>query len=95
MKKTKVKRLSVRSKARNVKCGNWGGLFNKKRFEWMEEEKKNWLKKLTIEKSVKILESLTSPNTLNEFKNNFFPDNPVCLKFTLRNNKNGIASRNI
>ena len=71
------------------------GLFDKKRFKKMDEDKKIFLKKLTLKKGIEIFESLTSAETLNEFKGCFLPDHPVCLKFTLKKHRNGIASRSI
>ena len=70
------------------------GLFNKKRAKNMEKERERFLKKLTLKRGIKIFESLTSPETLKEFKNSFWPDHPVCLKYTLKH-RNGIASRGI
>lgn len=66
------------------KWGNWGGLFNKKRFEWMEEEKKLWLKNLTMEKALKLEEALISSEFIWEFRKNFFEDNPVSLEIGLK-----------
>lgn len=59
------------------------GLFDKKRFKRMEKEKERFLRKLTLNKSIAIFESLTSAETLNEFAGRCLPDHPVCLKFTL------------
>lgn len=72
-------------------------LFDKKRFEWMEKERREWLQSLSIEKSIKILESLTTSEMLNEFREGikFFSDKPVCLKFCLKRQKNGITTKNI
>lgn len=68
---------------KKTKGPNWG-LLNKERFKWMEEEKTRYLRSLTIEKSVEIFESLTSPEMMNEFKAQFRSDTPVCLRLTLR-----------
>jgi len=59
------------------------GLFDKKRFEWLAQEKANYLRKLSIKKSVKIMEGLIG--FADELRGNFFPDNPRCLKLGLRN----------
>ena len=71
---------------KKIKGPNWGFL-NKERFKWMEEEKTKYLRGLTIEKSVEIFESLTSPEMVNEFKDRFLLDTPVCLELTLRKSK--------
>jgi len=63
------------------------GLFDKKRFEWLEQDRVKHLKNLTIEESVRMMEDLV--NFANELRDNFFPDNPVSLKISLkRNNRN-------
>lgn len=74
---------------------NWGGLFNKKRFEWITKEKVKSLRNLTIEKSVLMLESLTLPETLNEFKKQPFIHTPLCLKVGLKVRRDDFTSRNI
>ena len=76
----------VRVKLIDMKKSN-KGLFDKKRFEWIEQEKIKYLKNLSIEKGVAILESLTSPSVLNEFIHNFSLDNPLCLKISLKRRK--------
>ncbi len=67
---------------------NWGGLFNKKRFEWMEEEKRKWLQNLTLEDSIKMTERFLSSNMFEGLKDNFLYDEPVSLKLGLRRRKN-------
>ena len=63
------------------------GLFDKKRFEWLEQDRVKHLKNLTIEESVRMMEDLV--NFANELRDNFFPDNPLSLKISLkRNNRN-------
>jgi hypothetical protein len=74
---------------------NWGGLFSKRRFEWMEEKKFEYLKNLTVEKSVLMLESLTSPEVLNEFRKQDVSHNPLSLKFGLIVRKDGFTPRDI
>jgi hypothetical protein len=71
------------------------GLLDKKRFEKIEKEKELFLKNLALKRGIRIFESLTSAETLNEFKGNFSPDNPVCLKITLMRQRSEIASRSI
>jgi len=55
-----------------------------KRFEFQEAAKAKYLKGLTIEKSIKMVENLTC--FANELRRNFFPDSPFCLKIGLRKN---------
>lgn len=69
------------------------GLLNKKRFEWVEEEKVEYLKNLSLKESVRILESLTSPGILAEFIDKFLQDHPMCLKKTLKKRKWQILPR--
>lgn len=62
-------------------------LFDKKRFEWLEQDRVKHLKNLTIAESVRMMEHLV--NFANELKDNFSPDNPLSLKISLkRNNRN-------
>ncbi|MEW5694247.1 MAG: hypothetical protein AB1765_13245 [Candidatus Hydrogenedentota bacterium] len=67
-------------------------LFDRKRFQWLEQEKDKFLKTLTIEKSVEIFESLTDPKIFSQYKVNYksYPDNPVSLKKCLKRIKSGI-----
>ncbi|MEW6007331.1 MAG: hypothetical protein AB1595_04150 [bacterium] len=67
-----------------MKKGRNKGLLDKKRFEWMEEERREYLKGLSIKKSIESFEGLTSASMLNEFKAGFSSDNPVCLKIGLK-----------
>jgi hypothetical protein len=71
---------------RKTKGPNWG-ILDEERFKWMEKEKIKYLRGLTIEKSVEIFESLTSPEMVNEFKDQPLMDTPVCLKIALRKQK--------
>ncbi len=59
-------------------------LLDGKRFKWLEKRKVEYLRNLSLKESVRIFESLTSPQILEEFIDNFFPDNPVCLKIALK-----------
>jgi len=62
---------------------NKKGLFDNKRFKWLEQERFERLKGLSIEKSVKMMEGLIS--FANELRRNFLPDNPCSLKIGLKN----------
>ncbi len=64
------------------------GLLDKRRFAWLEKEKREFLRNLTIKKSAEILESLTSKKTLEEFKTNFDLDHPLSLRLGLKKGKN-------
>lgn len=61
----------------------------------LEKDKRRFLKTLTIDKSIKIFESLTSSETMNEFIDNFTPDHPQSLKLTLKRRQSGIPTRSI
>ncbi|MCX7785914.1 MAG: hypothetical protein N2201_06810 [candidate division WOR-3 bacterium] len=61
------------------------GLFNKKRFEWLKQERIASLQKLSIKKSVKMMETLVG--FANELRDNFLLDEPVSLKIGLKRNK--------
>lgn len=63
------------------------GLFNKKRFEWLEQNRIEQLRSLSIKKGVAIFESLTAPAVLNEFVHNFSLDKPLGLKISLKRYK--------
>jgi len=67
---------------------NWGGLFNKKRFEWMEEEKQRWLQNLTLKESTRITERFLSSNMFEMFKSSFLYDEPLSFTLGLMRRKN-------
>lgn len=60
------------------------GLLSKKRFKAMREEHIRRLRSLTVQKSARILQSLTSISALKGLGNDFVPDNPLCLRLGLR-----------
>ena len=64
------------------------GLFDRKRFEWMETDRIKDLQSLNVEKSIRMTEQLIE--LANEFRHNYqsFADNPVCLRIGLKR-KNG------
>ncbi|PIP54972.1 MAG: hypothetical protein COX07_02470 [Bacteroidetes bacterium CG23_combo_of_CG06-09_8_20_14_all_32_9] len=70
----------------------WGGIFNKKRFEWMEEEKKKWLQKLTPQVSIKITQSFLSSGMFDKFTDNFVYNEPLCFKLSLRSRKKNVKT---
>jgi len=71
----------------------WGGLFNKKRFVWMEEEKGKRLQNLTMTESIKMTEEILSSNMFEKFRDNFISDKPVCFKLGLKIRKRNVRGR--
>lgn len=65
----------------------WGGIYNKKRFDWLEKERREQLRKLTINQSIKIVEDLTSKAALSQFLPQLKQHIPVCLKLSLTQHK--------
>lgn len=63
------------------------GLFDKKKFEWMEKEKKKWLQNLSLEESIRLTENLLSSNMFEQFRDNFIYNKPVCFKIGLKKRK--------
>lgn len=70
-------------------------LLDKKRFEALGREKRGYLRKLTVEKSIEILESLTSKEALADMRDCAFIHSPLSLKIGLKRRKNGITARSI
>lgn len=68
------------------------GFFDKKRFEWMEGEKKKWLQNLTLDESIKITEEFLSSNMFEQLRNNFSYDEPTSLKLSLKERKNNVRA---
>ena len=66
----------------------WGGIYNQKRFDWLEKERREQLRKLTVSQSVKLLEQLTSKTTLAPFLSYYKQHIPVSLKLSLSQYKN-------
>lgn len=60
------------------------GLLDKERFKLLEREKKQWLKNLPMKKAIRLEERLLSSCFIWEWRKNFFPDKPVCLKYILK-----------
>lgn len=58
---------------------------DKRRFEVLEREKKARLKKLSFKEGIEMEENLLSSGFLRLMRKSFLPDNPVCLKYALRN----------
>jgi hypothetical protein len=59
-------------------------LWGKNRFKDLENERRVWLENLSLRKAVKLQEMLTRSSLIWELRKNFLPDNPVCLKDSLK-----------
>jgi hypothetical protein len=68
-------------------------LFDKKRFEWMEEEKKKWLQNLTLEESIRMTEEFLSSRMFEKFRDRFTYTEPVCFKLGLKRRKENVRKR--
>lgn len=66
------------------KYKNNKGLLDKNRFKAWEKEKAYWLKNLSWKKALRLEESLLSSSFIWKWRKNFFADNPLCLKDSLR-----------
>jgi hypothetical protein len=66
------------------------GLLDKNRFKGWEEERTNKLKILTLKEAVKMTENLLSSMLIEELRDNFFDDMPLCLKLSLKRQKNEV-----
>ena len=67
-------------------------LLDKKRFEISEKEKRGYLRELTAEKSIEILEALTSIEALAGMRDRAFIHSPLSLKIGLKIRKNEITA---
>lgn len=59
------------------------GLLDKSRFKQADEEKKRWLKNLSLKKALQLEEALISSELIWEWRKNFPKDNPIGLKNAL------------
>jgi len=76
-----------------MKKYRWGGLFNKKRFVWMEDEREKRLQNLTMTESIKMTEDILSSNMFEKFRKNIIYDRPVSFKIGLKTRKENVRSR--
>ena len=60
------------------------GLLDQKRFEALEREKKRWLRTLSWKKAIRLEEDMLSCSLVDEWRDNFPKDNPVCLAMLLK-----------
>jgi hypothetical protein len=59
------------------------GLLDQKRFESLEREKRRWLQTLSWKKAIRIEEDMLSCSLVDEWRDHFPEDKPVCLKMSL------------
>jgi len=62
-------------------------IFDKKRFEWLEKEKTEWLRNLTLSDSIKMTEEFLSSNMFEQFRGKFTYNEPLCFKLGLKRKK--------
>jgi len=63
------------------------GLLDQKRFEFLEREKRRWLRNLSWKKAIRLEEKMLSSRLILEWLDNFPEDKPVCLKKSLQNRR--------
>ena len=59
-------------------------LLDGKRFEALERDKRRWLQGLSRKKALRLEERMLSSKLVLEWRDNFPPDSPVCLKMALK-----------
>jgi hypothetical protein len=59
-------------------------LLDKRRFEGLEREKEHWLRTLSRKKAIRLAEDMLSCSLVDEWRNNFPEDKPICLKMALK-----------
>jgi hypothetical protein len=60
------------------------GLLDRKRFEFLEREKRRWLRNLSWKKAIRLAEDMLSCPLVDEWLDNFPEDKPICLKMALK-----------
>jgi hypothetical protein len=63
------------------------GLLDRKRFEFLEREKRRWLQTLSQKKAIRLAEDMLSCSLVDEWLDNFPEDKPICLKLSLQNRR--------
>ena len=63
------------------------GLLDKKRFEKLEQERRQRLRKLSWKKAIRLAEDMLATPLVDEWRNNSPQDHPVCLKMLLKKNR--------
>ncbi len=69
------------------------GLLDKKRFEKLEQERRQRLRKLSWKKAIRLAEDMLATPLVDEWRNNSPQDNPVCLKKSLQDRRKKIIKR--
>ncbi|MDO9575939.1 MAG: hypothetical protein Q7J55_05380 [bacterium] len=70
-------------------------ILDSSRFEKMERDKLLWLKSLTMKKALRLEESLISSELIWEWRKNFFPDRPLCLRDSLEKSRKNVIRRGL
>ena len=60
------------------------GLLDKKRFEQWDKQRKQRLRELSPKKAIRLAEEMLATPLIDEWRDNFQEDNPVCLKMSLK-----------
>jgi hypothetical protein len=60
------------------------GLLNKKRFEKLERQRRQRLRKLSWKKAIRLAEDMLATPLVDEWRDNSPQDHPVCLKLQLK-----------
>ncbi len=60
------------------------GLLDKSRFENLEHERIRRLRSISVKKGIRLAEEMLSSRMVDEWRNNFSKDSPVCLKLALK-----------
>jgi hypothetical protein len=60
------------------------GLLDKKRFEKLERQRRQRLRKLSWKKAIRLAEDMLATPLIEEWRDNSPEDHPVCLKMALR-----------
>ena len=63
------------------------GLLDGKRFEKWERQRRQRLRKLSWKKAIRLAEDMLATPLVEEWRDNFPEDKPVCLKLGLKRNK--------
>lgn len=60
------------------------GLLDKKRFEQWDKQRKQRLRKLTRKKAIRLAEEMLATPLVDEWRDNFPEDHPICLSMSLK-----------
>jgi len=59
-------------------------LLDKRRFEGLQRQKEHWLRTLSWKKAIRLAEDMLACPLVDEWRDNFPEDKPVCLKMALK-----------